>query len=184
VACQPGTILKCNLKDWWKFNLLLKITHTHTSFYPPSGVIHLEGISQPYGSNTSFFFWFDVYIISLSSVLMLSSHLRLCLPSGLFPTRFLAKSLYVFLMCPIKPSWPSCPILLEWNTAVSCVEVCYIKMLHSLSENGCSICRMYSNMRNVSNILTLKNATVHITLDMAHQMQVIRFWWTRSSNCL
>jgi len=44
---------------------------------------------------------------SLRSVLILSYHLRLGLPSGLFPSGFTTKTLYAFLIFPIRATCPS-----------------------------------------------------------------------------
>jgi hypothetical protein len=42
---------------------------------------------------------------SLRSILILSSHLRLCLPSGLSPPGILTKPLYVFLFSPMRATY-------------------------------------------------------------------------------
>jgi hypothetical protein len=38
---------------------------------------------------------------------VLSTHLRLGLPSGLFPSGFPTNNLYAFLFSPIRATWPS-----------------------------------------------------------------------------
>jgi hypothetical protein len=45
---------------------------------------------------------------------MLSIHLRLGLPSGLFPSGFPANNLYTFLFVPIRATYPAHPILLDF----------------------------------------------------------------------
>jgi hypothetical protein len=64
--------------------------------------------------------------VSLRSILILSSHLYLCLPSGLLPSSFPTKSLYAFLTSPIHPhtSRPShssrfyCPNNVWWRVHI------------------------------------------------------------------
>jgi len=58
------------------------------------------------------------HITSLRSVLILSSRLRLGLPSGLFPSGFLKKTLHTSLL---SPTWATCPahlILLDLITRI------------------------------------------------------------------
>ena len=55
---------------------------------------------------------------SWRSIIILSFHLRLGLPSGLFPAWFPTKILYTPLLSPIRSTWPAHPILLEKNIIV------------------------------------------------------------------
>jgi hypothetical protein len=67
----------------------------------PSTVVYLE----PDQSSLS-------HPTSLSSNLVLSTHLRLRLPSGLFSSGFPTNILYAFLVSPIRATWPAHLILL------------------------------------------------------------------------
>jgi hypothetical protein len=53
------------------------------------------------------------HTISLRTILILFSHLRLCLHSGLFPSGVPTETLYTFLFSPVHPTYPSRLILLD-----------------------------------------------------------------------
>ena len=67
------------------------------------------------------------------SVLILSFHLRLGLPSGLFPSGFPTKYLYTPLFSPIRATCPTHFILLEFNT-----RTIFGEQYRSLSSSLCS----------------------------------------------
>jgi hypothetical protein len=65
-------------------------------------------------------------------ILILSSHLHLCLPSGLFPLEFPTKTLYTPLLSPVRATCLAHLILLGFITqrmvgeeACDCISVVY-----------------------------------------------------------
>ena len=70
---------------------------------------------------------------SWSFTLILPTHLRLCLPSGLFPSGFPTKILSRTLLFPIRATCPAHFILLDWITWKILGEV-----YRSLSSSLCS----------------------------------------------
>ena len=58
----------------------------------------------------------DPHHTSWRSILILSTHLRLGLPSGLFPSGFPTKTLYTHLSSPIRATCPTHHILLDFIT--------------------------------------------------------------------
>jgi len=60
--------------------------------------------------------------ISLSSILKLSSHLRLDLPSSLFPLGFPNRILYAFVFTPMRVTYPAHHILHDFITLPKCGE--------------------------------------------------------------
>ena len=96
--------------------------HYHIHKCPPPVPI----LSQIYPFHTS-------HPTSWRSILILSSHLRLGLPSGLFPSCFPTKTLYTPLLSPIKATCPAHLILLDFIT-----RTIFGEQYRSLSSSLCS----------------------------------------------
>ena len=74
------------------------------------------------------------YPTSWSSILILSSHLHLLFPSGVFPSGFPTKTLYKLLLFPTLATWPAHHILLDLISRIILGEE-----YRSLSCSLCSI---------------------------------------------
>ena len=85
---------------------------------------------------------------SWRSILILSTHLRLGLPSGLFPTGFLTKTLYTPLTSSIRATCPAHLILLDFITRTILGEE-----YKSFSSSLCSL--LHSPVTNSSELLLI-----------------------------
>ena len=74
-----------------------------------------------------------IHPTSWRSILILSSHISLGLPSGLFPLSFLTKTLYTPLLSPIRATCPAYLIILDFITRTILGE-----QYRSLSSSLCS----------------------------------------------
>ena len=73
---------------------------------------------------------------SWRSILILTTHLRLGLPSGLLPSDFPSKTLYIHLSSPIRATCPAHLILLDFITrTILCEEY------KSVSSSSCNLLR-------------------------------------------
>ena len=82
---------------------------------------------------------------SWRSILILSTHLRLVLPSGLFPSSFPTKTLYTPLSSPIRATCPVHLILLDFITRTILGKEC-----KSFSSSLCNL--LHSPITMLTNI--------------------------------
>jgi hypothetical protein len=74
------------------------------------------------------------HTISLASILILSSYLRLGFPRDLFPSGLPAKTLYAYRLCAMRSTCPSNVILLDLIIVIFKEEYKLCKMLVRLCE--------------------------------------------------
>lgn len=80
----------------------------------------------------------NIHKMSLRSILILSPHPCLYLPSALFPSGFLAKMLYTFPIFCMYATWPTHFILLEMKNSLWTVQM--MRPLTTLFRNSLNQC--------------------------------------------
>jgi hypothetical protein len=112
------------------------------------------------------------HLITLTSIIMLSYHLRLDLPNCLFPSGFLTKILHAFLISPMRSTFPAHltpPLFYQPNDIWWSAQVMKLLIMQfspasptsSLLGPNILLSTLFSNTLNLCSYLNIKDQTSH-----------------------
>jgi hypothetical protein len=107
---------------------------------------------------------------SWRSILILPTHLRLGIPSGLYPSDFLTQVLYTPLLFPIRATWPAHLILLDHITWTILGE-----QYRSLSSSVCSFLHSPVTSLLLGPNILLNTLSLHSSLSVSELLGGYQF---------